>query len=159
MSGVLGPLVQLVIGSKQAVASQRSADAAHLTATSSGTKEVAKLRIQWMEKLRTTLAEYHSLLMSKDDDELTSEEKRELSKLGTELDLMLNQKEKLQKTLWKLADDVHKLTTLDERHELDQKVMSAGRDVLKAEWIKVKSELREGQIETLPSSTKGRTTV
>lgn len=64
-----GPLVTLWIGRKQAAASQTSADAAMLTAKTAGFREIAKLRISWMDTLRNTLAEYHAILMNLEDRE------------------------------------------------------------------------------------------
>ena len=61
LSGVLGPLVQVHVGRKQAAASQRSADAAMLAAKTTGAREIAKLRMVWMETLRNKLSEYHSI--------------------------------------------------------------------------------------------------
>jgi hypothetical protein len=67
MGGVLGPLVSFTIGKRQAAASQTSADAAMLTAKTAGFREIAKLRISWMDTLRNTLAEYHAILMNLED--------------------------------------------------------------------------------------------
>ncbi|MCC8975351.1 hypothetical protein [Bradyrhizobium brasilense] len=69
VSGVGGPLVALLIGRRQAAASQTSADAAMLAAKTAGFREIAKLRISWMDTLRNTLAEYHALLMNLEDKE------------------------------------------------------------------------------------------
>lgn len=57
---VLGPLVQLRIGSKQAAAAQRAVD---LT----GSGAIATMRLEWMDKLRDTLSEFHSILMIKEN--------------------------------------------------------------------------------------------
>jgi Tfp pilus assembly major pilin PilA len=96
LSGVLGPLVQVYVGRKQAAASQRSADAAMLSAKTAGAREIAKLRMAWMETLRNKLSEYHSILMNLEnedrqtDPETKTAEDRKLSELGTHLDLLLN---------------------------------------------------------------------
>jgi hypothetical protein len=50
-------------------ANQTSANAAMLTARTAGFREIAKLRISWMDTLRNTLAEYHSILMNLEDKE------------------------------------------------------------------------------------------
>jgi hypothetical protein len=133
ISGILGPSVQLLIGRWQARAT--------------GYREIARLRIEWMDKLRDTLAEYHSMLMSLDGEEKDSE-RQKLSELGTQLDLLLNQKDKKQKALWDVADQIFKLDNLDERQALDNKLIDAGRAVFKAEWEKVKAEMRGARFQT-----------
>ena len=69
VSGIGGPLVALLIGSRQAAANQTSANAAMLTAKTAGFREIAKLRMSWMDTLRDTLAEYHAILMTLKDKE------------------------------------------------------------------------------------------
>jgi hypothetical protein len=157
VSGVLGPLVQLIIGSLQASASQTSANAAMLTAKTAGAREIAKLRLSWMDTLRKTLTEYHSTLMNlTDKTETESEVERQkryadlekLVLLGTELDLMLNQDDVLQKKLWDVTDEIYNLATSEARQEKDNDLIAAGRAVLKAEWEKVKTEMRGGTFQT-----------
>jgi hypothetical protein len=114
LSGVLSPLVQVHVGRKQAAASQRSADAAMLSAQTAGAREIAKLRMAWMETLRNKLSEYHSILMNFEDEdretdaETKTAEDRKLSELGTHLDLLLNQNDPLQKVLWDISDQIYK---------------------------------------------------
>ncbi|MFB6418974.1 hypothetical protein [Bradyrhizobium tunisiense] len=62
IGGISGPIVALIVGSTQAAASQASASASELTAKSAGFREIAKLRMSWMDTLRNTLAEYHAML-------------------------------------------------------------------------------------------------
>ncbi|WP_029586628.1 hypothetical protein [Bradyrhizobium sp. URHD0069] len=143
ISGVLGPFVQWRVGRRQGLASQLSAKASMLAAEIAGAREVAKLRMAWMEKLRDTLSEYHAILMSTEDGgELLPDDTRTLSRLGTQIDLLLNRKDQLQRRLWEIADKIYKLDTQAERQALDEDLVQAGRDVLKAEWEKVKREMR-----------------
>src|SRR5947207_1087997 len=55
ISGVLGPFVQWRVGRRAALASQTSAEAAMLTAKTAGFREIAKIRMSWMDTLRNTL--------------------------------------------------------------------------------------------------------
>jgi hypothetical protein len=71
ISGVLGPLVQLIIGSKQAATAQRAVD---LT----GSRAIATMRLAWMDKLRDRVSEFHSILMIKE----TVDQEREAVKLS-----------------------------------------------------------------------------
>jgi hypothetical protein len=141
ISGVLGPLVQLGIGKRQAAASKQAADAAMLTAQNTGTREIARMRLAWMDKLRDTVSEFHSILMSMDDRDQEKEE-RELSRLGTEIDLLLNRNDVEQKTLWDITDKIYNAPTRAERQSFDEELVKAGRAVLKAEWEKIKAEMR-----------------
>jgi hypothetical protein len=154
LSGVLGPLVQFCVGRKQAAASQESADAAMLTAKTTGAREIAKLRMVWMETLRNKLSEYHSILMNFEDDdrevtpEMKTAEDRKLSELGTHLDLLLDRTEPLQQTLWDISDRIYKTHDQSARVALDVPLIEAGRAVLKAEWEKVQIEMREGSFQS-----------
>jgi hypothetical protein len=105
LSGIVGPGVQLWIGMRQTRAAQSSAAAAKissdptmLTAQNAGSREIARMRIAWMDKLRDTLAEYHSILMSVNETDRAAE-RRKLAELGTQLDLLLNRNDKIQKNI------------------------------------------------------------
>ena len=134
-------LVQFFVGSRQANASRISADAAMLTAKSSGNRAVASMRIKWVEELRHVLSEYHSILMSSEKFE-DKEVKQLLVNLGTKLDLMMNLNETDQKALWDIADEIYHEEDLEKRRDRDPALMEAGRLVLKNEWEKIKGELR-----------------
>lgn len=154
LSGVLGPLVQGYIGRKQAAASQRSADAAMLSARTAGAREIAKLRMAWMETLRNKLSEYHSILMNFDDDgceldpKARIQEDRKVSELGTHLDLLLDLNDPLQRALWDISDKIFKTAEPAERVALDEPLIRAGRAVLQAEWEKVKIEMQGGPFQS-----------
>jgi len=140
-SGVLGPYVQYRVGRRQAAAAQTAANAAMLTAQNAGSREIARMRLEWMQKLRDTVSEFHSILMIREDvDQQNAAEK--LSLLGTQLDLLLNQNDKVQKGLWDVTDKIYNAKTREERQSYDPALVEAGRAVLKAEWEKVKAEMR-----------------
>jgi hypothetical protein len=141
VSGVLGPFVQLRVGKMQASAAQRAADAAMLTAKNAGTREIARMRLAWMDKLRDTLSEYHSILMSVDESD-QDKEAQKLSLLGTQLDLLLNQDDLKQKALWDVTNNIFICDMREERQNMDRELVEAGRDVLKSEWEKIKAEMR-----------------
>src|SRR3974390_40652 len=141
ISGILGPLVQYIIGTRQAAASKQAADAAMLTAQNAGSREIASMRLAWIDKLRDTGSEFHSILMSIDDGDQEKEE-RELSRLGTEIDLLLNRDDVAQKALWEITDKIYKLPTRSERQSFDEELVKAGRAVFKSEWEKIKAEMR-----------------
>jgi hypothetical protein len=163
ISGVGGPLVALLIGRKQAAASQTSADAAMLTAKTAGFREIAKLRISWMDTLRNTLAEYHAILMNLEDKEIIEQiddpDERKARKkandeglekivlLGTQLDLLLNKDDAVQRKLWDITDEIYNLEKSAARQELDKPLMDTGRAVLKGEWEKVKLEMRSAEFQ------------
>jgi len=149
LSGVLGPFVHFIIGEKQAAASQASAEAALLTARTAGNREIARLRMEWMHTLRNTLSEYHAILMTwEDDKELDGPGHRELAKLGTQIDLLLNKDDELQGRLWQIADRIYGLEKQEERSKWDEALMNAGREVLKGEWEKVKREMKGSEFQT-----------
>ena len=134
ISVVLGPVVQLRIGSKQAAAAQRAVDV-------DGSRAIATMRLAWMEKLRDTLSKFHSILMIKENVDQEAEAEK-LSRLGTEIDLLLDREDKIQRELWDVTDKIYNSETIEERQGMDKELVSAGRAVLKAEWEKVKAEMR-----------------
>jgi hypothetical protein len=142
---------QAVIGKQQAEAARTSSDAAMLTARNAGGRAIAAMRIGWLEALRKTLSEYHSTLVSVDDP-FPDQDLRRLSDLGTQLDLMMNLNEPNQKALWDIADRIYRTNKLSDRKAMDPALMEAGRAVIKAEWEKIKRELR-GDADSERSST------
>jgi hypothetical protein len=147
ISGISGPLVQMTVGKRQAAAALKSADASMLTAQNAGNREIARMRLSWMDKLRDVLSDYHSILMSSEDGDLPGQAQK-LSHLGTQLDLLLNLEDKIQKELWDVADKIYHSKTLDERQSYDEALIKAGRSVFKAEWEKIKAEMRGEPFQT-----------
>lgn len=133
ISGLTGPIVQLKIGKRQGI--------------EAGNREIARMRLAWMDKLRDVLSEYHSILMSTDDAAIPEAEQK-LSQLGTQIDLLLNQDDKIQKALWDVADQIFNLKTKKARQALDDSLIKAGRAVFKAEWEKIKTEMRGQPFQT-----------
>ncbi|MCK1402856.1 hypothetical protein IVB45_23450 [Bradyrhizobium sp. 4] len=106
-----------------------------------------------METLRQTLAAYHSILMNLPDrpdaaEEQVAKDDREVYRLGTELDLLLNRDDVLQRRLWEIADKIYQTDSLAQRQALDPDLVTAGRAVLKGEWEKVKREMRGSEFQT-----------
>nr|WP_166305799.1 hypothetical protein [Bradyrhizobium sp. 2S1]MCK7671756.1 hypothetical protein [Bradyrhizobium sp. 2S1] len=117
-----------------------------MTAKHAGTRALANVRLEWLQSLRDTLSEYHSILMSWEDDEpaKTDADYRRLSYLGTQLDLLLNQRKKYQQALWQVSDDILKMETRDERQAQDERLVIAAREVLDFHWRKIKAEIVGG---------------
>jgi hypothetical protein len=147
VSGIAGPIVQLKIGKRQARAAQTAADASMATALNAGNREIARMRLSWMDKLRDVLSEFHSILMSTEDPESSTNAQR-LSQLGTQIDLLLNQEDRIQKVLWDVSDKIYKAESLAERQSYDTELIMAGRAVFKAEWEKIKAEMRGEPFQT-----------
>ena len=154
ISGITGPIVQLKIGKRQAAAAQASANASTiaanasmLTAQNAGNREIARMRLAWMDRLRDILSEYHSILMSTEDDAIPGAAQK-LSQLGTQIDLLLNRDDKIQKQLWDIADQIYNAVTIEARQSFDEALIKAGRAVFKAEWEKIKAEMRGEPFQT-----------
>lgn len=137
---IIAPFVHLIIGWRQTNAAKTSADAAISTAKNTGTREIARMRLQWLHDLRETISDYHAHLMM--DRERNPEDRRKLSQLGTKLDLMINMNEPIQKKLWDIADAIYHENDLERRRAQDKPLMEAGRAVVKQEWERIKQELR-----------------
>ncbi|MGJ5082718.1 hypothetical protein [Bradyrhizobium sp. HKCCYLS3013] len=106
-----------------------------------GSRAVAAFRQQWIDTLRKTLAEYHSILMSVERP-LSVADDRALSNLGTQIELMLNSDEEASQKLEQIMDQIYNAHSLHERVVLDPAFIAAARRVLKDEWKRVKSELK-----------------
>ncbi|MET4512580.1 hypothetical protein [Bradyrhizobium sp. I1.7.5] len=147
--GLTGASVALIIGWRQGTSSRLAAEAAKAsaeastttakaserTARAAGDRAIATMRLQWVQDLRKILSEYHSVLVSYESGDY-----REVSELGTHLDLMLNLDEPEQKALWEVADRMFRTKDKNERVLMDPELMAAGRLVLKREWQKIKLE-------------------
>ncbi|MGN6284766.1 MAG: hypothetical protein ACTHM2_06430 [Afipia sp.] len=142
--GLAASAVTLFVGFRQTSAARKSADAAKLsaeaavaTARAAGDRAIATMRLQWVHDLRKILAEYHSVLLSYE-----AGDRRKVSDLGTQLDLMLNLEEAEQAALWNVAQQIFDEKDTSKRADLDPALMAAGRTVLKNEWKKIKEEQR-----------------
>ncbi|MGB3271822.1 MAG: hypothetical protein WBA66_02840 [Xanthobacteraceae bacterium] len=138
--GLIASGVTLLIGWRQSTASSKAADAALLSARASGHRAIASMRLEWLSDLRTTISEYHSILMTAQT--LNTSTLQKLSQLGTKLDLMLNTNNGAQKDLWEILDQLYKTDDLANRQKFDEPLMKAGRKVLKEEWERIKREAR-----------------
>jgi hypothetical protein len=155
--GLTGAAVTLCIGWRQtkaaqaaAEASKRSSDAAMLTAENAGSRQIATMRLEWIQTLRKTLSEFHSILMTASEP-YSTDDHRKLSDLGTAIDLLLNRDDPDQLALWEITDKIYETDSIDERNSLDASFVAAGRTVMKKEWEKIKAEIRGGATNTLAS--------
>ncbi|MGY3149347.1 transposase-like protein [Bradyrhizobium sp. USDA 3397] len=150
IAGVLGPLVQWRIGRRQAIASQTSAEASMLTARTAGAREIAKLRMSWMEELRQSLCEYHAILMSTEDgEELKAEDVRTLSRPpGHTAGLAAQSQGSTAATFVGNSRQTLQARLPVRKARLRRALVEAGRDVLKEEWEKVKREMRGDEFQT-----------
>jgi hypothetical protein len=153
--GLTGAGVTLYIGGRQAnaaragaEASKRSSDAARLTAENAGARQIATMRLEWIETLRKTLSEFHSILMTADYP-YSAGDHRKLSNLGTQIDLLLNRDDPDQRALWEITDKIYETDSIEERNKLDVPFVTAGRTVMKNEWEKIKAEIRGAAIASL----------
>jgi hypothetical protein len=158
IGSIWGPWVQLKIGKRQAAAaqtaatasqaaaaaSQSAADASLLTARNIGNREIARLRMAWINELRQVLADYHAILMSIRTFLPGSEMERTLYRQGTLLDLLLNQNNELQKALWDVSEKIFQTEDIGQRQAMDKELIDAGRAVFDAEWKTIKNEMSGG---------------
>ncbi|GLR89601.1 hypothetical protein [Bradyrhizobium iriomotense] len=111
------------------------------TLRKTGTRSIAAFQQQWIDTLRKTLSEYHSILMTTEPP-LSSEDDRKVSNLGTQIELMLNPDDEASQKLEKVMDVIYHAETNEERVAQDPAFVAAARRVLKDEWKRVKSELK-----------------
>lgn len=148
VSAIAGPLVQLIVGRRQTAAAQSSADASMHSAKAAmamvshtGLQTIALFREKWIISLRDTLSDYHAILMS-EEYPYSLEVRRKISELGTRIDLLLDPSDTLSNELIAVSDRILDLENIDDRMNLDRDLVEAARKVLKAEWHRLREELR-----------------
>ena len=138
---LIAPVVQIIIGLKQAKSARISAEAALRNSYNTGRHAIANSRQKWIDTLRDTLSEFHSLVMTENEYPYPKEIDRKLSMLGTKIELFLNPTETESKELLDLVNKIYDLKTVQEREQLDLSFVAASQKVLKKEWVRVKKEL------------------
>lgn len=136
--------IQLYVGHRESKASLISANAAMMDAECAGRHTVAAFRQKWIEAVRDTLSEYHSILMSASSfTTISEEERRALIALKMKLSLMLNPEEEDSKNLLLLLAEMRNCESWDDRADLSTKISMTAQKILKTEWVRIKEELKE----------------
>jgi hypothetical protein len=135
--------IQLYVGYRQSKAALIGARAAMMSAESAGRHTIASFRQNWIEAVRDTLSEYHSILMSTPDGHAISpEDERRLAALRTKLQLLLNPNESASSDLLHLIDEMRRSDNATRRAK-DAELSRLAQRILKTEWIRIKDELKE----------------
>jgi hypothetical protein len=103
---------------------------------------VAAFRQKWIDAVRDTLSEYHSILMlAPDVVVISAEDWRRLTGLKTKLNLLLNPKEEGSRRLLLLLSEMRDCQNWAERADLSTKLSTIAQEILKTEWVRIKDEL------------------
>jgi hypothetical protein len=145
---LVAPVVQLIIGFRQARVARLSADAARVSAETAlhnsrnaGIQTVAASRQAWINTLRDTLLEFHSIVLTENEHPYPKEVDRKLSMLGTKVELLLNPNEATSQKLLDLMNRIYDADSVEKRDKMDREFVSAAQAILKNEWNRVKREL------------------
>ena len=145
---LIAPIVQIIIGFKQARIAKFSAEAAKLSAEAAlqnsrntGIQLIAGSRQNWIDNLRDTLSEFHSITLTENEYPYPKEIDRKLSMLGTKVELLLNPREDSSKLILSLINRIYDAKNIEERESLDLEFIAAGQAILKNEWDRVKRKL------------------
>lgn len=140
--------IQLYVGYRQSKAALKQAEAATISARTalmsaenSGRHAVATFRQKWIDALRDTMAAYHALTMTISEYPYPEDKDRQLSELGTKIELLLNPTETPSHELLRVMSEIYDCPNLAQRIEMDPKLVAATQAILKAEWKRVKAEL------------------
>lgn len=133
--------IQLYVGYRQSKAALQASAAAEITAKSAGRHTVAEFRQAWIYKVINALSELHAILVAYAGSPLPPEQTRKLHALRTELEILLNPDESDTVALTGAIDAI--IACKDEEREAksDQMIQIA-RQLLKREWVRLKSELQ-----------------
>lgn len=153
---IIGPWVQLriskrqiALGHRQASGAEKSASAALAAAQNAGIHAVARFRQEWINALRADLAELHSLLLFAPQGGQDGREK-DIIRLKTRIELLLNPREEASQHLVEAIEDL--ISAEDgSGAELTGVFVGRSQKILKEEWDRVKSELRN-----MPMAVNGK---
>ena len=145
---LIAPIVQIMVGFKQARIAKSSAEAAKLSAEAAlrnsrntGVQLIAASRQKWIDNLRDTLSEFHSITLTENEYPYPKEVDRKLSMLGTKVELLLNPNEDSSKQILGLINRIYDSKSISERESLDLEFVAAAQAILKTEWDRVKRDL------------------
>lgn len=147
------------MASKSADAALHSAEAAHKNAAAAtrssvnaGVHAVARLRQEWINELRSRVAQAHSLLSNwrqLPKEANTAEQQEfvrrtiEANEVMARIELLLNLREPPSQSLLAALQALHQAGgSTDEQRRLGAPVIAAAQKVLKEEWDRVRTELR-----------------
>lgn len=135
--------IQLYVGHRQSRAALLSANAAMKNADSAGRHTIAAFRQKWIDTVIDTLSEYHAILIMVGNERPGSTpEGAKLLALRTKLEILLNPDEVDTVALIGATDKMRRGETLEERLSASPEVVRVARKLLKAEWVRLKSELQ-----------------
>lgn len=140
------------VAAASADAASQSARAANRSSDNQGVHAVARLRQEWINELRSRIAEAHALLSNwrRAGDGTTEEQKRILDERVVQaneamarIELLLNPKENPSKALLTALRALEEAAgDFEKRRALGPPVIAAAQKVLKKEWDRLRDELR-----------------
>ena len=99
------------------------------SAENAGRHSVATFRQKWIDDLRDTVAEYHSIAMTAETFPYPKEEDRLLSRLGTKIELLLNPTEDQSKALLEIKNKIKDCADIDARVAMDPELVAAAQAI------------------------------
>ena len=145
---LIAPVVQIAIGFKQASVANISAEAAMKSAQAAFDnvqiyciQTICISRQKWIDLLRDTLSEFHSIVITENEYPYPKEVDRQLSMLGTKIELLLNPSEVESQKIVNLIHEIYDIENMNERESLDSKFVAAAQIVLRKEWDRIKTDL------------------
>ncbi len=143
-----------------AAASTLNARTAETVAANQGVHAIARLRQEWIDELRSRVAEAHGLLANPSSKlpmlasapaqaQADLEYRRRANEAVTKIELMLNPDEEASRALMTALDAMNQPDlNLVERQARGLDVRAAAQAILKAEWDRVRGELRAAPVAT-----------
>jgi hypothetical protein len=135
----LGAAFQFFIGRKQASAALISAQAALKNADNAGRHTQAEFRQKWIDRVIDALSEHTAILLNL-GDQPSGDERRKLTALRAKLELLLNPTEPDPIELMRILDSIPEAPSSERAVKALNAVLVA-RKHLKAEWVRIKTEL------------------
>jgi hypothetical protein len=101
---------------------------------------VIEFRQKWIDKVIDALSEHNAILLTM-SDEPSPDDRRKLAALRTKLEILLNPDEEDPIELMKILDSIPQAANTTERAAQALNAVQVARRHLKAEWVRIKSEL------------------
>ncbi len=104
--------------------------------------ELAKFRVEWIQRLRDTLAEFQSYAMLPNFE---PHGERKFYELGTKIELLLNREDPLYEKLQNIMYDMLAVSveSVEKKYTLNPEFIAISQDILKQEWEVAKKEMQK----------------
>ncbi len=104
--------------------------------------KLAEFRQKWIDNLRDTMAEFQAIGTHPKTDQILE---KDFYKLGTKIQLLMNPADSEYDKLHSIMYEYYYAQTPDEKNNLDDTFVKLCQGILKREWDRLKSDLKNAE--------------